>query len=182
MTDPVAAWHQEHESFNKLLSILRKEIDVFHSEGEPDYRLMLDIISYLRDFADTFHHPREDEAFRLLAQRCPDRELPLARLRQEHVVIAHAGEELRALLEQAANDEVTLRSRVEVAAATYLVYYSNHIRVEEEDVLPLARRTLTDAEWLSVKAVVPPRKASSNDTSTDSYLRDLYTRIVAAAK
>jgi hemerythrin-like domain-containing protein len=182
MTDPVAAWHQEHESFDALLSILRKEIDVFHSKGEPNYRLMLDIVSYLRDFGDTFHHPREDEAFRLLVQRCPDRELPLARLRQEHVVIAHAGDELTALLEQAANDEVTLRSRVEVAAATYLVYYGNHIRVEEEDVLPLARKTLTDAEWLAVKAAVPPRKASSHHQSTDTYLHDLYTRILDAAR
>jgi hemerythrin-like domain-containing protein len=182
MTDPVAAWHQEHESFNALLAILRKELDVFHSGGEPNYSLLLDIISWLRDFGDTFHHPREDEAFRLLAQRCPDRELPLARLRQEHVVIAHAGEELRLLLEQAASGEVTPRSRVEVAAATYLVYYGNHIRVEEEDVLPLARRTLTAAEWQRVKEAVPERKLLPQGPGTQAHLSNLYRRILAAAE
>ena len=96
MTDPVAAWHKEHEHFSTALALLRKELDVFQAGGQPGYGLALDIISWLRDFGDTFHHPREDEAFRRLAQRRPDRELPLARLRQEHVVIAQAGEELLA--------------------------------------------------------------------------------------
>ena len=93
--DPVIAWHTEHVYFNQLLRLLQKQVDVFHRGGQPNYELMLDIVSYLREYSDRFHHPREDVAFARLAKHCPDLELPLARLGQEHRVIAQAGESLR---------------------------------------------------------------------------------------
>src|SRR5712691_9551926 len=94
MENPIAAWHSEHAYFQRLLGMLQKEADRFHSGERPNYELMLDIISYLRDYADELHHPREDEAFRILAERCPDMQRPLARLIQEHRVIAHTGDTL----------------------------------------------------------------------------------------
>jgi len=58
MPDPVADWHKEHEHFRTVLSLLQKELDVFQAGGQPGYGLALDIICWLRDFGDTFHHPR----------------------------------------------------------------------------------------------------------------------------
>jgi hemerythrin-like domain-containing protein len=151
MPNPVIQWHEEHVYFNKLLRMLQHEIDVFATGETPAYHRMLDIISYLRDYSDQYHHPREDEAFRRLALRCPDRELPLARLRQEHRIIAHAGEALRSLLEEAVDDAMVLRAEIEVAAATYLVYYGNHIAKEEEDILPRAAAYLLPEDWEAVR-------------------------------
>ena len=91
--NPIAAWHEEHVYFNQLLHLLQREVDVFHAGTRPNYELMFDIVSYLREYSDRFHHPREDEAFARLAKRCPDMELQLARLAQEHRVIAQAGAE-----------------------------------------------------------------------------------------
>lgn len=156
MVNPIAAWHQEHAYFDKLLRLLRHEIDLFHSGEFPNYQLMLDIITYLRDYSDQYHHPREDEAFRRLVWHRPDRELPIARLLQEHRVIAHAGETLRQLLQNAANDVIVTRAEIEVAAATYLVYYGNHIAKEEEDILPLAATVLGPADWKAVKDAAAP--------------------------
>ena len=59
---------------------------------------MQDIVAYLREYSDQFHHPREDVAFARLAAHCPDLELVLARLGQEHRVIANAGEKLLEML------------------------------------------------------------------------------------
>lgn len=151
MPNPVAQWHEEHMYFNKLLRMLQHEIDVFATGETPAYHRMLDIISYLRDYSDQYHHPREDEAFRRLQLRCPDRELPISRLRQEHRIIAHAGEALRSLLEEAVDDAMVLRAEIEVAAATYLVYYGNHIAQEEEDILPRAATYLTDEDWQAIR-------------------------------
>ncbi len=155
MANPVQAWHDEHQYFQRMLQLLRVEMDAFAAGETPNYGLMLDIIAYLRDYSDVFHHPREDAVFARLAQLRPDRELPIARLQQEHRVIAHAGEALRRLLEEAAADAMVSRAQIEVAAATYLVYYGNHIEREEEDVLPLAEATLTADDWASAKAAVP---------------------------
>ena len=155
MTDPVAAWHAEHAYFIQLLRLLQKQADVFHAGERPNYELMLDIIAYLREYSDRFHHPREDVAFARLAQHCPEMELPLERLRQEHRVIAHAGTTLLKYLEEATAEAVIPLAEIEVAAATYLVYYGNHIAREEEDVLSRAAQVLTADDWEAVRAAVP---------------------------
>lgn len=136
--------------FEKLLNELQRHVDLFHSGARPDYERMLEIISSLRESADRAHHPREDVAFERLALRCPDLELELARLRQEHRVIAEAGERLRGLLASALDGAILQRAEVEVAAATYLVYYGNHIAHEEETVLGRAARALTAEDWEAV--------------------------------
>jgi hemerythrin-like domain-containing protein len=156
MADPIAAWHEEHGYFNRILDRLHREIDLFHTGDPPNYALMLDIISYLREYSDRFHHPREDAAFARLVKRCPDMELPLARLRREHRVIAHAGETLRNRLEAVLDGTIVPLAEIETAAATYLVYYGNHIAREEEDVLPRAAQALTPEDWDAVRTAVPP--------------------------
>jgi hypothetical protein len=85
--------------------------------------------------------PREDEAFARLAKRCPDMGLPLARLAQEHRVIAHSGETLLRLIDAILGGSFVEREDIETAAATYLVYYGSHIAREEEDVLRSPRST-----------------------------------------
>jgi len=152
MTGPVALWHTEHVYFRRLLELLRDELDAFHRGERPNYELMLDVVSYLREYSDQFHHPREDVAFARLAERLPDLKLVLARLVQEHRVIARAGEKLREQIEACLADAMVSRAEVEVAAATYLVYYGNHIAKEEELVLERAAGVLTPEDWAAVRA------------------------------
>ena len=155
MSDPITAWHQEHAYFGRLLRLMRRELDVFHGGERPNYELMLDVITYLREYTDELHHPREDEAFRRLARRCPDLELPLARLQQEHRVIAHAGETLHGMLAAILDGAAAPRAEVEAAAATYLVYYRNHIAHEEREILDRAQATLTAEDWEAVRKSAP---------------------------
>ena len=152
--DPVEAWHAEHAEFQRLLAELQRQVDVFHAGGRPEYERMMEIISTLREAGDRSHHPREDVAFERLALRCPDLALPLARLRQEHRVIAEGGEKLRRLLSDALDGALIPRAEIEVAAAMYLVYYGNHIAHEEEDVLHRAAASLTAEDWQAVRKAV----------------------------
>ena len=170
MDNAIAAWHAEHVYFNRLLALLHKEIDVFATGERPNYELMLDIISYLREYCDEYHHRREDVAFGILAKRCPDMEVPLARLRQEHQVIAHAGATLAKHITAILGDAMVSRADVEAAAATYLVYYGNHIAKEEEDVLTRAAKALTAQDWAAVKAAAPVgRDPVFGDHPTERY-------------
>jgi len=175
--DPVAAWHSEHVYFARLLELLRRELDVFHRGERPNYELMLDIISYLRDYSDRYHHPREDEAFARLARRCPDMELVLARLVQEHRVIAHAGEKLLEQLNAALGGQVLPRAEIEMAAATYLVYYGSHLAKEEKDVLTRAAKELTEEDWQAVMAAVPAGRDPLFGERPEERYRELLARL-----
>lgn len=181
MGDPVKAWHEEHMYFNRLLQLLQREVEVFATAEVPNYALMQDIISYLRDYADQFHHPREDAVFRRLALSCPEQRPLVARLQQEHRVIANAGATLMRLLEEVQSDAVVSRAEIEVAAATYLVYYGNHIGNEEEEILPLAHRILSDADWQAAKAAAPAGNDPLLGAHPEERFRDLRRRIAVEA-
>jgi hemerythrin-like domain-containing protein len=150
-------WHADHDNFRGLLDELRTELDVFHSGGRPDYEHMCQIITSLREYGDEVHHPREDVAFARLALRCPDMALPLARLQQEHRVIAQVGGKLLEQIEAILGGALVRRAELEAALATYLVYYGNHIAKEEEDVLSRAAQHLTAEDWAAVRAAVPAK-------------------------
>ena len=181
MADPTDAWHAEHAYFNQLLDLLHKQVDVFHTGKRPNYELMLDIISYLRDYTDRYHHPREDVAFARMAERCPDIGLVLVRLQQEHRVIVHAGETLRNHLEAVLGGTIVPLADIEMAAATYLVYYGNHIAKEEEDVLPRAAQVLTPEDWEAVKTAVPPGGDPLFGDHPEQRYRELRRRIALEA-
>jgi len=179
--DAVAAWHEEHVYFGRLLALLRKELDVFHAGGRPNYELMQDVITYLRDYSDQCHHPREDEAFARLARRCPDLELPLARLRQEHRVIAQAGESLLQQIDSILGGAMLPRAQLEMTLATYLVYYGNHIAKEEEDVLARAAKELTPADWQAVRDAAPAGRDPLFGDRPDERYKELRRQIMLEA-
>ena len=72
-------------------------------------------------------------------------------------MIARAGERLEEILEQVEAGDIMSRSEVELAAATFLVYYGNHISQEEEDILPIAGQLLTPKDWEEIRAAAPSR-------------------------
>lgn len=175
---PVAAWHEEHVYFSRLLDRLQKELDAFQAGGTPNYPLMLDIVSYLHDYGGQVHHPREDEAFRRLLPRCPDLALEIARLHQEHRVIARAGEALSAQLAAAGADEMVRREDVEAAAATYMAYYRAHLAAEEEEILTRAAQELTAEDWEAVREASP---AGAEPLRAPGHYRELRRRIALEA-
>lgn len=178
---PIVAWHEEHVYFNQLLQLLQREVYVFHVGGRPNYELMFDIVSYLREYGDQAHHPREDAAFALLLKRCPDMEETLGRLAQEHRLIAQAGETLLRQIEAILDGTILPRAEVELAAATYLVYYGNHIAKEEEDVLARAATHLAPEDWEAVKNAVPGAQDPLFAKDVQQRYRELRRKIVLEA-
>lgn len=117
---------------------------------------MLDIVSYLGEYADRFHHPREDALFARMVQRDPALRMPINRLLQEHRVIVVASEELRSRLTDIIAGALMMRSAVESAAAIYLAYYRHHLATEENEILPRAARLLEPHDWDSIASAVLP--------------------------
>ena len=179
--NPIEVWHTEHAYFKRLLDLLQDQVAVFEDGQRPNYDLMEDIISYLRGYSDRYHHPREDVAFARLEARRPDMGPTLARLRQEHRVIANAGEKLLGQLEAILDEAILPRSEVEMAAATYLVYYSNHIDREEREILSIAALTLTRDDWDAVNAAAPTAPDPLFGTDPAQHYRDLRRRIALDA-
>ena len=178
MENPVLYWHAEHVNFARLLDILEGQLAEFHAAGRPNYELMTDIVNYLRHFPDQHHHPREDAAFALLAERDPAVKLSVARLQQEHRVIAAAGEDLLRALSEVDSGSLIERAAVEAIAAMYLVYYRHHIATEEREVLPLAKKLLGPEDWASVALAKPAARDPLFGDESDAGYRELRRHIL----
>jgi hemerythrin-like domain-containing protein len=149
MAEPLSVWHTEHVNFARLLDLLEARIARFQNPQPADHTLLANVVWYLRNFADRYHHPREDEAFARLARRDPAILPVIDRLAQEHRVIATAGEDLFDHLDEAAKSG-DAQAGLEAAAADYLAHYRRHIGVEEREVMPRAAELLTPDDWRAV--------------------------------
>ena len=181
MLQPLVAWRADHANFARLLDLLERQLAAFHVGEQPDYALLLDIVNYLRHYPDRFHHPREDVAFARLVEREPALQLPIARLLQEHRVIAAAGEDLLELLQGVLEGTVMSRSTLETAAAMYLVYYRHHIATEEQHVIPRAAELFTPADWAAI-AGAPSAPDPLFGEDSEARYRELRRQIAAEAK
>ena len=182
MTDTIDLWHAEHRHFSRLLDLLERQVAAFHADNEPNFELMLDLVSYLRYFPDRYHHAREDVAFTRLAQRDPQLKPVVDQLMQEHRVIAAAGSELLQYLQQVVDDVVVERAKVEASAATYLVYYRRHLALEDRDIVPRAEQLLQAQDWEAVTAAIPPGADPLFGEEFDERYRELRRQIALESK
>jgi len=170
---PASAWHREHVQFARLLDFLDDRMADFQSGGEPDYGLLRDAVCYLTQYADRFHHPREDAAFFRLAERDAGMLAPVRELLQEHRVIAFIGDRLLRMLEDAVSDAAIERDLLEAVASTFLVYYRHHLSREEAEILPRVARLLTAEDWAQVAAAVPVAADPLFSDEVEARFRDL---------
>lgn len=177
MAETIALWHAEHVNFSRLLDLLETQLAAFHDGESPDYDLVLDIVEYLHEYPDHYHHPREDVAFARLVEHDPAMRLPTNRLLQEHRVIAAAGNELQKRLNEIVDGALVERAAVEAAAATYVAYYRHHLATEERDILPRAAKMLTPQDWAAVDKAAPPGKDPLFGETPEERYRMLYRRI-----
>ena len=181
MADLIALWHAEHARFSRVLNVLEEQLARFHDDQNPVFGLMLDIVSYLREYADRFHHPREDAAFACLVLRDPSLRLPINRLLQEHRAIAVAGDELVTCLNEIIVGGILERATVESAAALYLTYYRHHLATEEREILPRAASLLTAQDWDTVATAIAPASDPLFGPTPDERFRELREFLDGAA-
>lgn len=154
MAGQIAAWHAEHLNFSRLLRLFEEQVVLFAQGETADYKLMQDIVHYLRHFPELHHHRYENEVYRRVSERTPALAPLVDQLLQEHRVIAACGEQLAGLLDAVLNDGAVVRSDLEAAAATFLVYYRNHIETEETRMLPRVAEAMRPEDWAGVASAV----------------------------
>lgn len=154
MHEAVRIIKDEHRSIAAVLHgliFLTREI---HDHGaKPDYRVLHAMLDYIVSFPEKLHHPKEDQyLFALLRARDPDSAPLVERLEAEHV---HGNDFLRRLQESLIayeHEGVAKFEDFRRAVEEYADFHWEHMRCEEEEVLPRAEKVLTEADWNAIAA------------------------------
>ena len=181
MKSQINLWRLEHDNFRRVLDLLEAQIGVFHEGERPNYDLMLDIVYYLRQYPDRFHHPKEDAAIGRLAARDPAARAVARGLASEHEVISRSGKQLLEQLNGVVSGALVPREEVETPAATYVAYYRQHMAREESDVFPRAERELGKEDWAAVDAAIPETPDPLFGDDVEERYRQLYRHITVEA-
>jgi hemerythrin-like domain-containing protein len=140
---------EEHAALAQLLRAMATLLrDARRSGRAPDFKALRAMLFYIDEFPERQHHVKESAMlFPRLRERTHDVDKLLDRLDRDHV----QGEgRIRVLWHQLAAWELLGESRrepFERALADYTAFYLQHMRLEEEHVLPLARRSFGDDDW-----------------------------------
>lgn len=172
----------EHRAITAIVEALRQIVaEVAAGHAAPDFELLHAMFRYIEAFPERLHHPKEDDyLFARLRLRRPDAAPLLDRLHGEHVRGREAFAELNAALELCERDAATLPdfgARVE----RYAQFHWQHMRCEEDEVLPLAARALTADDWVAIDAAFASNDDPIVGVSASREFRALFRRIVTLA-
>jgi len=141
----------EHRTLTSVIRSLQLLAHDAARAGAPDFELFTVILDYIEMFPDRFHHPKEDEhLFTRVRQRTATAGLILDTLEAEH----RRGEELtRSLRHLLARWRLRGSGAAKLfadAVDEYAAFHWEHVRTEEDVVMPLAEEVLTDEDWHAI--------------------------------
>ena len=183
MSSTLQIIRDEHAALSAMLrSLTMMEEKGPGDEPERYFDVLRAMLFYIDEFPERMHHPKEsDVLFPKLARAMPELMPLIRRLESDHM----AGEgRVRALQHDLLAWELIGESRREAfvdAAHRYARFYQEHMHVEETQVLPVARRSLSAADWAELdKAFSMDRDPLAGGAHDPVYDR-LFARILMSA-
>jgi hemerythrin-like domain-containing protein len=174
---------EEHRSLAAVLYGMLYVIREIRYVGiEPDFVLLWAMVHYIDTFMEEFHHPKEDAyLFKLLGSRYPGAAPLLDRLKQEHESGSVKLRQLQQALTRYQHGGRGAFLDFAALVADFAAFHWEHMRLEENELLPLATRHLTDADWDAVDAAFLGHTNPLLGAKQGNEHRDLFRRIVNLA-
>lgn len=173
----------EHRSLAAVAHGLRYLVrEISTKRSRPDFRLLWAMIFYLDEFPEKLHHPKENTyLFARLKQRTHEADDVVRELEQQHVAGSRLVRNLERTLghfEGGAHDGL---EKFSAAVEAFAEGLTKHMALEENAVLPLARKHFTAQDWVEIGTAFSENGDPRFDAETDQECRDLFSRIVNLA-
>lgn len=148
-------------------------------ENAPGLMVFRAMLYYIREYPEQVHHPKEDQyLFARLRDRTNEFDETLVELESQH---SQGGSLVREL------EHALTRYELQGSAAfpafrdlveKYAKFYFRHMRLEEEVILPAAKRLLTPEDWAVVDAAFAGNRDPFAGADLSGDLEKLFLLIV----
>ena len=175
--------HDEHRSLAAVLhGMLYLVRDIRLCRTEPKFNVLGAMVYYIDAFPERFHHPKEDAyLFRFLALRYPDAAPLIDQLATEHRTGA---EKIRALEQALARYQQGGAAEFPAFAQAvqgYAAFHWDHMRAEEDRLVPLARDHLIAEDWKEIDAAFTGHSDPLFGAKAEAEYNNLFRKIVNLA-
>lgn len=180
----------EHASLAAMLQSLSMMVRMGPGTDRQAYfEVVRAMLFYIDEIPEKQHHPIESSLlFPRVVAKSPAMADVVGRLDREH---ARGEETVRRLQHELLAWELlgdTRRDTFETSVRNYLRFYEEHMRLEEEVVLPEAERCFTEADWAEMDAAFAQNHdplgrllAGADVSGLDPIYQALFSRIVRLA-
>ena len=144
----------EHRSLAAVLHGMLYLVREIRLRGTaPNFALLGAMVYYIDAFPERFHHPKEDAyLFKYVRLRHPDAGRLIDRLEIEHRAGAERIRTLTQALQRYEQGGSSEFGAFAEAVQAYAAFHWDHMRTEEDQLLPLARTHLTADDWKEIDA------------------------------
>ena len=173
----------EHGALSAMLRSLSMLLAEHRRHGSlPDFSVLRAMLFYVDEFPEQLHHTKETELlFPKLRARCPEVAAILDKLDRDH---ARGEKAIRDLEHDLLAFEVLgepRRTAFENAVDRYIDFYLSHMSVEEEQILPLAMKHLSEDDWKELDAAFLANRDPLTGHEPTDLDRPLFSKIVQEA-
>lgn len=183
-TDSIKVIQEEHAALAAMLRSMLMMLDKGPGdEGESFFDVLRAMLFYIDEFPERLHHPKEsDLLFPRVARHSPSVMPVIEQLERDHMKGEAAVRELQHLLLGWELMGDSRRARFEDELRKYISFYLDHMRLEENVIIPEARKVLDADDW----KVLDQAFSANQDPLVTKNRRDptydrLFTRIVMRA-
>ncbi|MFT5809158.1 MAG: hemerythrin-like domain-containing protein [Moritella dasanensis] len=167
---------KDHEQVEQLLNVLTEQLAELESEQQGvNFKLMDDIVHYLRNYIDRYHHPKEDLIYSYyLEHYVEDVDMP-NRLASEHQSLNFLSRELSSVLNMIQLDSVMPFDELAVQLRGFVDKQRSHIQYENNVVMPLMAEKFTPDDWCHIEHLW--KNGDVQDVKTFATYNEAYDRL-----
>lgn len=145
---------EEHDLLNAIIRGMQYFVRTIAEGGKsPDPKVFRAMLLYISEYPDRVHHPKEDNyLFARLRQRTDTVNDILAKLESEHKQGDQQVLQLQHALTRLEFHGMAAFTEFKEMVQRYAQFYNEHMRLEEDEVLPAAMRFLTESDWAEINA------------------------------
>ena len=172
----------EHRSIAAVLHGLKQLArDAPNARVKPEFAVFRAMLRYIDEFPEQLHHPKEDLfLFPPVAARAPGAQALIDGLRREHQEGKRLIRELERALVLFEDAWPAEGYEFRRAVDNYADFHWRHMRKEEQELLPLAEKHLSAADWQAIDAAFDANRDPIADVRENDF-RALFSRIVKLA-
>lgn len=139
--------HREHGYMNRLIAVLEQKLQLLEDEKPINYAIVKEVVDYLQEFSELNHHPKEDLIYQYYVEHFNDASA-IEDLVAEHHALAKVTAGFSEVVEMILNDAVIPQHLFMVKLETFVERVKGHLEFENQHILPLLKKNLTEKDWL----------------------------------
>lgn len=145
-TDVTKVMVDEHQLILRMIALVEKNTALLEAGKFRNWQFYLDAVDFIRNYADRFHHAKEEDVLfvELIRNGMPEKQSPIEAMHMEHDQGRAHVRALEAAAQQALDGEPGQGAIIAAHAKGYATLLRGHIDKEDNILYPLAERVLPE--------------------------------------